>query len=352
MKASTKIWVEILIGFVVVAIFLLVILFVFSSLGVAVTETRNVASFTALISAMKSTVNSGMIKTISPFKIQTEDSRLSYYGVYYIRPDVARAIINGADNHQVYTLDENSRMQLDYCASKLNDACVCLFKFKIFDFPGTKDTEHLCFMGKDYPKYVQTVKDFYAPYYQGALCKDPENVRSVVGSELYMQFSEIEVYPNQVQDYETRMKNIFRSGTGYDVQLVFATPVFSHLIKYIKVYKCESMSLDIGCSREDVSGGKPCLLLDKSGKAIVWLGTGTGKKISEGGGANLELESITIYKNDKGIVIDSNSYGHKSGIWQDDCDCCDSNKVCSLPFRPIKDKSYTGYRMAPSCGCK
>jgi hypothetical protein len=323
---------EVVAGFIMVFVILLVVLFLFTHISGAITEAEDIATFNSLKAAMIKVSNGEGVQTISPFEIKTEDHDRSYYGIYYITPSVARAILKGYQE-QFYNLDDHTRKELGRCSEGYNDACVCFFKFRAMPI-GTDTYVY----GKEYPTYVFN----YCPPTSGcseAYCPMLK-VKHKYNSEYIKLFSMIYTSSeSEFNEYEQMAKDRFVGKDEFWCNFAHHNggSIYEHFLDYIKVYGCVKVAEDLNCLRDtkDAQGHvikKPCFLLDKDNHIIIWLGTGTGMTVVEGGDANLKAETARIYKTTQGIVIDTD-YGNGVGEFTHSCDNINDVNCPEFPFR-------------------
>ena len=290
---------EILLGALVAVIFLVIAIYVFTSVASSRVEATNLGTFNNLKDAIVKSAD-GSVQTIPEFTLES-DSDSIVYGIWYISPELANEIISAADRGYFSFYSEDDRSILKSCYNKLNDACVCLFKFKLLDIE-----KRYVFDGgflDDYcssTAYADNGRCYYTSH-------EDIKIRSVdVPNLVYLPNSgsdSLSKY-NAVANYLSKMECNFvwdhpncqdsscsctapcttcsvgeQACINGHKYLYSDNTIFIHGVDKIKVLGCFSMVNDLNC-RLKTDALKPCILLLKTGEyttnPLVWIGTGKG----------------------------------------------------------------------------
>ena len=351
-------WNEIIGGIIITVIILVIAIFIVSSISTASIDGQNTANFLKLKQAVGQAASDGSASTSLSFQ---SASKRNVYGVYYIHPKVAAAIIDAANN-EYFSMSEESKSILNECKNRFNEACVCLFKIDLNDVKRQTITFPSSYL-EDFGKVLTITQP-------NGMCKNEFNKQVIIKETIPHVFNVLYLNPTVANptsiDYYTSVANyedglvcdfdydnaICNTGEncitrgGCDSYIIVhpsdycinnekyhspAALIHFKQIKSVEIKGCFKVATDTKCTIEPQS--KPCLfmLYDSSGNhPLLWLGAKKGKKFDMG--------EVTIgYDKDVGLIFTLEHKGDEIDVGNvDDCnydtrygEYCDS---IHLPF--------------------
>ena len=334
-KSVGNIWGEIFGGVAVVIIILAVAIFIFSSVSSSVTVAKDRSTFLELKNKISQVSTAD--QTITPFSFSSDSKNIAY-GMWYIYPDVADALIKASEVGEFSFDSLDSMGIMRKCSNLVDDACVCLVKIKLLD------KGKYYFYPKDYLLFNDRMGVF-----TGSNCNPMNDHMEVdvnghsvsnlftLGVNYYGSGNRNDV-ANMMENYQHSMvcdlhwdDNSCNGGTCSDNSCGCSTYVdnylspcinnhyfthnsnvfFDRTVKSIQVLDCFSMINDLNCEIYDNSGGssKPCLMMLKRGEynsqPLIWIGALDG---------TLSSESVSLkFDPNIGVIIDM---GSNKGLWK------------------------------------